>query len=211
MVNMVNKSERNLEDYMRAGAELRLLQLLSVNVQHSVQNLTTSPNVRRLNRALSILYDTCAELEDRMRYDLAGLIQRAELSRRDCEHVFYVYGDYQYSNSSRTRLPRSKRTIKMYVRAGAEMRIFTKILSKLYADASKLLPISESKRIGTAVNIINAVCSEVESNMLEDFPHISQSYETEFYGKNDNPAFYSVNEQVNKLMREILESLLSEE
>ena len=211
MDNNTDKSERNLETYVRAGAELRLLQLLSINVQHSVQNLTTAPNVRRLNRALSILYDTCAELEDRMRYDLGGLIRRAELSNRDCEHVFYVYGDYKYSNSSGTRLTRSRRTIKMYVQAGAEMLIFKKILSKLHTDAITLLPVSKSNRIGRAIDIINRVCSEVESNMLEDFPHISQSYATEFYGPTENPAFYSVDEQVNKRMREILESLLSEE
>ena len=211
MINVVDKSERTLENYMRAGAELRLLKLLGVNVKYSVQNLTTTPNVRRFNRALSILYDVCAELEDRMRYDLRSLIRRAELSERDCKNVFYVYGDYQDSNSSGTRLPKSKRTIKAYVQAGAEMRIFKTILSKLYVDATKLLPTSKSKRIGTAVNIINAVCAEVESNMVKDFPHISQSYATKFYGPADNPAFYSVNEQANKLTREILESLMPKE
>lgn len=115
MTKETDKSERNLENYMQVGAELRLIELLSDSVQDSVQNLTTSDTVRRINRAFSIIDDTCAELKDRMRYDLAQLISRAALSERDCDTVFYVYYDRHNSNYSGKRFPKSKRTIDVYM------------------------------------------------------------------------------------------------
>lgn len=110
MGKRISKSERTLECYMKVGAELRLIKLLSVNVQDSVRCLTTLPCVRHLDEALSIIYDVCAELEDGMRYDLAQLTKRVALSERDYNTVFRIYSD-SHRCTSETRLRKPKRTI----------------------------------------------------------------------------------------------------
>lgn len=207
MAKRTNKSERTKENYMKVGAELRLLKLLGAYVQDSVQKLTTSPNVRRLNRALSIIDDVCVELEDNMRYDLGQLVKRAELSDRDCNTVFYVRRDLCSSDYWGTRLCKSKRTIDVYTRAGAELRVFKILLSKIYSDASKLLIASKSDRIRRAADIVDAVCAEVNANMSKDFPKISSHYATMFYDESDNPSFISMNDEMRKLMKETIESL----
>lgn len=74
-----------------------------------------------------------------------------------------------------------------------------------------MFPTSKSDRIRTVANIIDAVCSEVETNMFKDFPYISQDCTRLFYGAEDNPAFISVDRQVRKLMEEIFESLMPKE
>jgi hypothetical protein len=192
---------------MKVGAELCLLKLLSANVQDSVQKLTTAPNVRRLHRALSIIDDVCAELKDNMRYDLGQLIKRAELSDRDCNTVFYLSGSHCTGDYSGTRLCKSKRTIDVYTRAGAELRVFKILLSKIYSDASKLLTASKSGRIKQAADIVNAVCAEVDANMFEDFPKISSHYATMFYDESDNPSFFSMSDEMRELMKETIKSL----
>lgn len=207
MVKDIDTSERILDYYMRVGAELHLIKILSGNVQDSVRCLTTLPCVRRFNNALSIIYDVCAELEDNMRYDLAQLAKRVALSERDYKAVFYAYSN-SHRCTSKTRLRKPKRTIYIYIRASAEFRILKMLISKLYDDASKLLPAPKSDQIKTVANIINKVCSEVETNMFKDFPYISQDCTRLFYGAEDNPAFISIDKQVHKHMKEIIESLL---
>lgn len=75
-----------------------------------------------------------------------------------------------------------ERTIDVYKRAGAEMRLLKSVLSKVTVDVSKVLPATETDKLIKEIDRICLICSRAEENMFKDYPNLSNEYTDVFYG-----------------------------
>lgn len=106
------------------------------------------------------------------------------------------------------KLSKSERTMDVYMKAGAEMRLFKTFGTKTYVAAERILTEKDRRCFGKAIDIIDELCSTVDASMFEDFPQIGHDYTKVFYGASDNPPINQADEQIRTYMKEILESLL---
>jgi hypothetical protein len=106
------------------------------------------------------------------------------------------------------KLSKSERTMDVYMKAGAEMRIFKTLATKTYAAAECILTEKDRRCFSKVMDIINELCSTVDASMFDDFPQIGHDYTKVFYGASDNPPINHVDEQIHIRMKETLESLL---
>ena len=75
-----------------------------------------------------------------------------------------------------------ERTIDVYKRAGAEMRLLKSVLSKVTVDVSKVLSATETDKLIKELDRICLICSKAEENMFKDYPKLSNEYTDVFYG-----------------------------
>lgn len=74
------------------------------------------------------------------------------------------------------------RTIDVYKRVGAEMRLLKSILSKVTVDVSNVMTATETDKLIKELDRICLICSKAEENMFKDYPDLSNEYTDVFYG-----------------------------
>jgi len=79
-------------------------------------------------------------------------------------------------------LKKSERTLDLYMRAGAEMRLFKEARARLVVDVSKVLSASDQDVLMRALDKVDKICSRTEENMFSDYPSLSNQYIDVFYG-----------------------------
>lgn len=104
-------------------------------------------------------------------------------------------------------LRRTDRTMEMYMKAGAEMRLYKTLGTKLAVDISKVLTAQEQDKILRAQSKIEEICSKAEDNMFRDFPDISNEYVDVFYGSTNSEPRNEVDRKVLKMAREAADEL----
>lgn len=70
---MMNKNERTLEKYIKAGAEMRLVKTLASRAFVDVGGLIKVSDQNKLRRALNLIDEICSTAEDNMYRDHPGL------------------------------------------------------------------------------------------------------------------------------------------
>ena len=63
---MISKTNRSMEKYLKAGAEMRLFKTLGARVFVDVGNLTKTADRAKLKRALDTINEICSNAEDNM-------------------------------------------------------------------------------------------------------------------------------------------------
>ena len=79
-------------------------------------------------------------------------------------------------------LRKKNRNMDEYKRAGAEMRLFKTLGSKLAGNISRVVSVSDYEIIRRALGKIAVVCSRAEDNMFHDYPELLNEYKDVFYG-----------------------------
>ena len=102
---------------------------------------------------------------------------------------------------------KSERTMETYMKAGAEMRLFKSLGTKLAVDISSILSASDQVKLLRALKKIDEVCSEAENNMFRDHPELPDSYTDVFYGNIDGKPRNDVDEKVISIAREVADEL----
>ena len=100
---------------------------------------------------------------------------------------------------------KKERTIEMYMKAGAEMRLFKTLGVRLMVDISKVLLAKEQDKLMRALKIIDDVCLKAETNMFHDYPHLKDEYTDVFYGKIENESRNDVDMKILKMAKEIVD------
>lgn len=77
---------------------------------------------------------------------------------------------------------KKKRTLEKYRRAGAEMRLVKELVVKLCKDSWGVASAVDNEKLSRARDLIREVCSNIEDNMFQDFPELSDDYVNVFYG-----------------------------
>ena len=104
-------------------------------------------------------------------------------------------------------LKKDERTIDTYMKAGAEMRLFKTLGTKLYVDISRVISASDRKKLARALGTVDEICSRAEDNMFRDHPGLSAEYIDVFYGCTGNEPRNSVDRKVLGMAREAADGL----
>ena len=70
---MLNKKERTLESYMKAGAEMRLLKTIGGRVAVDVSHVLSAADTDKFLKALRMIEEVCTKAEDNMFRDYPNL------------------------------------------------------------------------------------------------------------------------------------------
>lgn len=81
---------------------------------------------------------------------------------------------------------KKRRTMDVYKKVGAEMRLAKTMVSKLWVDSSAVLRKPDSDRLLRALNIIKEVSDQAENNMFSDYPDLPRDYTRVFSGPTDS-------------------------
>ena len=104
-------------------------------------------------------------------------------------------------------LDRKERTLETYMEAGAEMRLFKTLGSKLAVDISKVLSAPDQDMLLRALGKIDRVCSRAEDNMFHDHPELSNQYIDVFYGSTDEEPRNDMDKKIIEMAKEAADGL----
>lgn len=104
-------------------------------------------------------------------------------------------------------LRRTERTVEKYMKAGAMMRLYKNLGTRLYVEISGVLSAAEQDKMRRALNKIDEVCSKAEDNMFRDHPRLSDQYIDVFYGNVGDDPRNEVDRKVLGLAREVADGL----
>lgn len=102
---------------------------------------------------------------------------------------------------------RSERTMETYMKAGAEMRLYKTLGTRLAVDISGVLSAADQDKLLRALGKIDEVCSRAEDNMFHDHPELSNEYIDVFYGSTDNEPRNGVDEKILGMAKEAADGL----
>lgn len=74
------------------------------------------------------------------------------------------------------------RTMELYKKAGAEMRLFKTLGANLAVDIAPLLKAEDRDRLDRIFEILSVVCDKVDASMFADYPELDHKYNKVFYG-----------------------------
>ena len=98
---------------------------------------------------------------------------------------------------------KNERTIELYMKSGAEMRLFKTLGTQMLVDISKVLFAAEQDKLLRALKIVDDVCSKAETNMYRDYPNLTAEYTDVFYGSVENEPRNDVDLKVLRISKEI--------
>ena len=104
-------------------------------------------------------------------------------------------------------LKKTERTQERYMKAGAEMRLFKTLGSKLVCDISCVLSAPDQDMMLRALDKIDQVCSRAEDNMFRDHPYLPDEYVDVFYGSTDSEPRNEVDAEMILRAREVSDEL----
>ena len=107
-----------------------------------------------------------------------------------------------------TMMKKSERTIELYKKVGAEMKLFRALAGLLAIDISHVLLASDSDKFMRTLQRIDEARSRAEDNMFHDHPELSNDYLAVFYGTTSGKPMNAVDEEVMALAKEIRNGLL---
>lgn len=104
-------------------------------------------------------------------------------------------------------LPKKNRTIDEYKRAGAKMRLFKNLGTKVAVDVSKVVSASDYEILRRALLRIDEVCSRSEDNMFRDHPDLTNEYIDVFYGNVSDTPRNIIDEEIIGLAKQVSDEL----
>lgn len=95
----------------------------------------------------------------------------------------------------------------IYLKAGAEMRLFKALASRMRKDVGAVLTDAERHRLVRALNMIEELCPAAEDSMLRSHAVGSFGWSEVFYGAIDEKPRNKVDEKVIGIAREVAHEL----
>ena len=105
-------------------------------------------------------------------------------------------------------LRRKERTLDAYMKAGAAMRLYRTLGTRLILDISKILSAPDRDMLLRLMLKIDRICSRAEDNMFYDHPRLPDSYMDVFYGSTDVEPRSDVDKKIIEMAREITGTLV---
>ncbi len=105
-------------------------------------------------------------------------------------------------------LRRKERTVDIYLKAGAAMRLYRTMGSRLILDISKILSAPDQDMLLRLMLKIDRICSKAEDNMFYDHPRLPDSYMDVFYGSTDVEPGSDVDIKIIEIARKVASTLV---
>lgn len=107
-------------------------------------------------------------------------------------------------------IKKSERTLEMYKRAGAEMRLLKALEGRIWTGFGNLVSAQDQDKLLRAFRAIDAVCSNAEDNMFRDYPELGSEYTDVFYGATSAEPRNSLDEEILAKAKETADGLFRE-
>ena len=104
-------------------------------------------------------------------------------------------------------LQKKRRTVDTYMKAGAKMRLFKTLGTRMVVDISRVLSASDTQKLMRALDKVDEICSKAEDNMFRDHPELPNMYIDVFYGNIGDEPRNDVDREVITLAREAADGL----
>ena len=104
-------------------------------------------------------------------------------------------------------MAKKNRTIEVYRRAGAGMRLLKTVVGQVLMDISGVISSVDQDRFSRAIGLIQQVGSHAEDNMFHDFPELPNDFIDVFYGEVDDEPRNEVDRGQMELARKVADEL----
>lgn len=104
-------------------------------------------------------------------------------------------------------IQKNRRTVDTYMKAGAKMRMFKTLGTKMAVEISQVLSATDTQKLMRALDKVDEICSKAEDNMFRDHPDLSDEYLDVFYGTTEMEPRNEVDEKVIGMAREAADGL----
>ena len=94
---------------------------------------------------------------------------------------------------------KKERTLELYKKTGAEMRLMKTLSKKMASDVSLVLSASDKDKLGKALSIIDDISSKAEDNMFRDYPELEDEYINVFFGSFNSEPKNKVDAEIIKI------------
>ncbi len=104
-------------------------------------------------------------------------------------------------------LNKKERTLELYKKAGAEMRLLKTLGGKLVDDMGGLLHSNDVDKLFKALDIISYISSKTEESMFRDHNNFNRDYINVFYGAIGMKPKNNIDEEIIEKARTIADEL----
>ncbi len=104
-------------------------------------------------------------------------------------------------------LKKNRRTVDTYMKAGAEMRLFKNLGTRLAVDISQVLSATDTEKLLRALDKVDEICSKAEDNMFRDHPELPDEYIDVFYGNTGDEPRNDVDEEIIRMAKKVADEL----
>ena len=104
-------------------------------------------------------------------------------------------------------LRKSERTMDVYKKLGAEMRLLKNLGTTVAVEVSKVLSAKDTDKLLKALYTIDSVCSQTEDNMFSDHPELGGEAVDIFYGNLNEEPRNDTDREVIELARKYANEL----
>lgn len=106
-------------------------------------------------------------------------------------------------------LPKKKRTLEVYKRAGAKVRLWKEVNARTVCALGGVLKSDEIAKVFRALSLLNEACSEAESRMFQDHPDIGDEYVNVFYGGLTGDPASALDAEIRRMARDFADGLFT--
>ena len=105
---------------------------------------------------------------------------------------------------------KTERTLDVYKRAGAAMRLFKEVFVRMYVAADKILPAAEADKLYRMQRQFDKICSDAEDRMFLEHRGLDYYYVFVFYGNLQDTPHNDVNAESIELARSLVKEIFKE-
>ena len=105
---------------------------------------------------------------------------------------------------------KSERTIDVYKKCGAEMRLLKTLAMRTLIDTSAILGAVERDRFSRCLDDLSLICCKAEERMFRDHPELPDEYIDIFYGTTEGEPRHELDKEILDMARAAAQELASE-
>ena len=106
-------------------------------------------------------------------------------------------------------LPRKARTLDVYKRTGARMRLCKEAATLAVCAMSGVLKADELAKAHRALTLLNEACSAAEDRMFQDHPYIGNEYINVFYGALSGSPASALDGEIRELAKDFADGFFA--
>lgn len=106
-------------------------------------------------------------------------------------------------------LPKKQRTLDVYKRTGAKMRLCKEVAVQTVCALSGVLTSGDLAKANRALSLLQEVCSEAEDRMFQDHPYIGNEYVNVFYGALSGSPASALDGEIRELAKDFVDGFFA--
>ena len=106
---------------------------------------------------------------------------------------------------------KSERTVEVYKKCGAEMRLLKTLAIRTMIDTGDILGAAGRDRFSRCLDDLSTICCQADENMFRDNPELPDEYIDIFYGTTEIAPRNALEKEILAIARQTAQELVVEE